>query len=89
MFHMHQWFHHSWQISHGYSPFENIEGISRKNKMVANSTIKDFDEILLNCNEKLDETSIIAILVVRAYIVTILYYASLNKICASHIYYVR
>jgi hypothetical protein len=45
---MHQWFHHSWQISYGYSPFENIEGISRKNNMVTNSTIKDFDEILLN-----------------------------------------
>jgi hypothetical protein len=45
---MHQWFHHSWQISYGYSPFENIEGISRKNNMVATSTIKDFDEILLN-----------------------------------------
>jgi hypothetical protein len=53
--------------------------------MVANSTIKDFEEILLNCNEKFDETSIMAILVIRAYIVTILYYASLNKICASHI----
>lgn len=57
--------------------------------MVANSTTKDFDEILINCNEKFDETSIMAILVVCAYIVTTLYYASLNKICASHIYYVH
>jgi hypothetical protein len=57
--------------------------------MVANSTTKDFDEILLDYNDKLDETSIMAILVVSAYIVTILFYASLNKMCASHIYYVH
>jgi len=66
-----------------------LKEYQEKNKMVTNSTIKDFDEILLNYNEKLDETSIMAILVVCAYIVTILYYASLNKICASHIYYVH
>jgi hypothetical protein len=55
-----------------------LKEYQEKNKMVTNSTIKDFDE-----------TSIMAILVVCAYIVTILYYASLNKICASHIYYVH
>jgi hypothetical protein len=66
-----------------------LKEYQEKNKMVANSTIKDFYEILLDCNEKLDETSIMAILVIHAYIVTILYYAYLNKICASHIYYVH
>jgi len=37
------------------------------NKMVANSNVKDFVEILLNLDEKLDDTTIKSIMVVCPY----------------------
>lgn len=53
------------------------------NKLVFDSTVKYFVQVLLSLDEKLDDTSIMAILVVCA-----LYFTYLNKMCASYILYI-
>jgi hypothetical protein len=53
------------------------------NKLVFDSTVKYFVQVLLNLDEKLDDTSIMAILVVCAF-----YSIYFNKMCASYILYI-
>ncbi len=53
------------------------------NKLVFDSTGKYFVQVLLNLEEKLDDTSIMAILVVCAF-----YSTYFNKMCASYILYI-
>jgi hypothetical protein len=53
------------------------------NKLVFDSTAKDFVQVLLNLDEKLDDTSIMAILGVCAF-----YSSYFDKMCASYILYI-
>jgi hypothetical protein len=53
------------------------------NKLVFDSTVKYFVQVLLNLDEKLNDASIMAILVVCAF-----YSTYFNKMCASYILYI-
>ncbi len=60
------------QMKHAFDKMENqvasiLKEYKKGNKMVVNSSIKDFVEILLSLDEKLDDATIKSLMVVRPY----------------------
>ncbi len=61
------------KMKHVFDKMENqiasiLKEYKKGNKMVVNSNVKDFVEILLSLNEKLDDTTIKSLMMVRLYL---------------------
>ncbi len=61
------------KMKHVFDKMENqiasiLKEYKKGNKMVVNSNVKDFVEILLSLNEKLDDTTIKSLMMVRPYL---------------------